>query len=135
MDKTKLAFDGLVAITGTVVGYVFGGWDVSLTVLLILMGADYISGVLVGISDKNLSSAIGFKGIAKKIVLLIIVGLGALIDRLLGNQGWVCRNLTAWFYIANEGISILENASSLGLPVPSKISAILSQIKDRTEAE
>ena len=131
MDKTKVAFDSIVAVAGTAVGYVFGGWDVSLTVLLILIIADYISGVLAAVSDKNVSSAVGFKGIAKKIMLLIIVGLGALVDRLLGNQGMVCRNLTTWFYIANEGISIVENAGNLGLPVPDKISAILTQIKDK----
>lgn len=96
--------------------------------LLLFMCADYISGILCGISNKELSSEVGFKGIAKKIMILLLVGATNLLGQATGIEG--LRYLVISFYLANEGISIVENASILGLPVPQKIKDVLEQLKN-----
>ena len=89
---------------------------------------DYISGCLVAISKKELSSEIGFKGISKKIIIMALVGVANIVDLQILGQGSALRTATIFFYIANEGISILENAGQLGLPLPKKLVGILKQI-------
>ena len=96
--------------------------------LLLFMCADYISGILCGISNKELSSEVGFKGIAKKIMILLLVGATNLLGQATGIEG--LRYIVISFYLANEGISIIENASILGLPVPQKIKDVLEQLKN-----
>ncbi|MBP5618466.1 MAG: phage holin family protein [Clostridia bacterium] len=124
-------FDAAVACTGTVICWLFGTWDLPIIALLCFMAADYITGVMLAITRKQLSSEIGFKGLAKKAVILLVIVLAVCLDRLIGGEMWTFRTLTAWFYLANEGISLLENAAALGVPVPQKLKDVLAQLKDK----
>lgn len=133
MKKMKI-FDSVVAIIATFFTYLFGGWDVALSILITFMILDYITGVIWAYIQKNLNSEVGFKGLVKKCTILIVLIVGAMLDRLLNSGEWVFRTLVAYFYIANEGISLLENISNLGVPIPAKIKDALEQLnKEGTE--
>lgn len=129
----KHIFDSIVAVVCTVLTYLVGQWDAPLIVLLCFMVADYITGVLAAVISKKLSSTVGFKGLAKKACILLVMVLAVLLDHLLHEGEWLFRTLCAYFYIANEGISILENAALLGIPVPSKLREVLAQLNDEDE--
>lgn len=109
--------------------YYLGGLDVALKSLLIIIVLDYITGVLSAIHNKKLNSKIGFKGIIKKIVYLIIIALSVILDKILGNSGTI-RNLVIYFFVANDGISILENSAEMNIPLPKKLIEILEQLKE-----
>lgn len=129
-------FDSVVAIIATFFTYLFGGWDVALSILITFMILDYITGVIWAYIQKNLNSEVGFKGLVKKCTILIVLIVGAMLDRLLNSGEWVFRTLVAYFYIANEGISLLENISKLGVPIPAKIKDALEQLnKEGTEEQ
>lgn len=113
----------------TVLTYLFGGWDVALIVLIVFMVIDYITGVSVAVINKTLNSETGAKGLLKKLSIIMMLIVGVLLDRLINDGAWVFRTLVAYFYIANEGISIIENLSLLGVPVPKKIKQILEQLQ------
>jgi toxin secretion/phage lysis holin len=117
----------------TFLTYVIGGWDIALEVLVIFMCLDYLTGIISGYIMKTLSSAIGFKGILKKCTIIFILNVAVCLDRLMNNGTWVFRTLVAYFFIANEGISILENSVQMGLPIPQKLIDVLSQIKDKED--
>lgn len=119
---------GILTALGTFLGYFLGGFDSMLITLIVLMIIDYITGVMNAIVQKKLSSSIGFKGIFKKILILLLVGVATRLDVILDTN--TIRLLVISFYLANEGISIVENASMLGLPVPQKLKNILEQLKD-----
>ena len=127
LTSSKYIFSGVA----TFITYLIGGWDYSIIALLIMMSIDYLSGVFVAIANKQVSSEIGFKGIAKKCLILCMVAIGVIVDNLLKTEFELCRMLVIYFYIANEGISILENASNLGLPVPQKLKDALIQIQNK----
>lgn len=128
MDKV---FNSVVAVIATIFTYLFGGWDTAIVVLITFMVMDYITGVLYAWNTKTVSSEVGLKGLSKKfLIILILIGAVAL-DRLMSNGAWVFRTLVCYFYIANEGISLLENAGNLGLPVPEKLKAALAQLRDK----
>lgn len=134
MKKMEKVFNSLVAITATFFTYLFGNWDLALQVLIIFMVLDYLTGVIYAYTIKTLNSEIGFKGLIKKCMILAVLIVGVALDRMLGNNGtWVFRTLVAYFYIANEGISLLENISNLGVPVPSKIKNALEQLNKDDE--
>ena len=99
------------------------------------MVADYITGVMCAISDKKLSSAVGFKGICRKVLILMLVGIANLLDVQVIGTGAVLRTAVIFFYLSNEGVSLLENAAHLGLPIPEKLKDILAQLHDRAESE
>lgn len=120
---------GLTAVI-TWIGWLVGGYDTMMVTLLLFMCADYISGIMCGITNKELSSEVGFKGIFKKIMILLLVGVTNLLGQATGIEG--LRYIVISFYLANEGISIIENASILGLPVPQKIKDVLEQLKSNT---
>lgn len=121
------------AASAAVFGFLWGPFDGLMYALIVFMVMDYISGVLAAIANKELSSYVGFRGIAKKVAILMLVGVGHIIDvHVLGGQA-VCRSAVLGFYIANEGISILENASELGLPLPKKLVNVLKQLKDKED--
>lgn len=129
----------LLAAAGGAVAGAFGGWDKLLTVLMAMMAVDYASGVLVGVlgrSEKTeyggLCSKVGAKGLAKKGLMLLVVLVAALLDRAMG-QGAVCRDAACWFYIANEGLSLLENLGLAGVPFPEGIKRILGQEREKGE--
>lgn len=119
-----------VATIGTTFAWLFGAWDIALTVLVCFMILDYITGVLRAFVKKEVSSNIGLIGIARKSLILVVLIVGVLLDRLLNEGTWVFRTLIAYFYIANEGISLLENCVGLGLPVPQKLQDTLIQLKE-----
>lgn len=120
------------ASIGGFLSWFFGYNDGLLTALVVFVIADYVSGVLRAVSEKKLSSSIGSRGIAKKVVIFILVGIAHMIDVEVLGAGDVIRNTVIFFYISNEGISILENAITLGLPVPEKLRNILLQLKEKT---
>lgn len=119
----------MMAFMGTAFTWLFGAWDLALAALITAMALDYLTGVTRSvINGDGVNSEKGFKGLLKKITILYVVILAVLIDRLIG-QGWVFRSLVCFWYAANEGISILENVASLGLPVPDQLMNILEQLK------
>ena len=116
-----------LTVIGTGIGWLVGGFDTMMITLLLFMAIDYISGVMCAINKKKLSSAVGFKGIFKKIMILFLIGVGNSLGKSTGVEG--LRYIVISFYLANEGISIIENASILGLPIPQKIKDVLEQLK------
>ena len=114
------------ATIGGVLSALFGELDVFLKALLVFIVLDYLTGIVVAIVRKQLSSEVGFKGIAKKVMILVLVMVGQIVDTVIGIETF--RTMVILFYITNEGVSILENAVNLGLPVPAKLKAILQQI-------
>lgn len=129
----KHLLDGAVALAGTLVSFLLGEWDLPLAVLVCFMAADYLTGVLLAISRRELSSAVGFRGLFKKAAILLVIVLAVLLDRLTHDGSWAFRTLTAYFYLANEGISLLENVGNLGVPIPEKLRRILAQLNEREE--
>ncbi|NLI70646.1 MAG: phage holin family protein [Firmicutes bacterium] len=118
-----------IAGVGGILGWYFGGVDGFLYALIAFVVVDYITGVLRAIVERKLSSRIGAQGIAKKVALFLVVGIGHLIDAyLLGGEGAPLRTAVIFFYIANEGVSLLENAAAIGLPVPDKLKDVLAQL-------
>ena len=128
-NTIQLAF----AAVGGWLGYFLGGCDGLLYALIAFVAIDYITGVMCAISDKTLSSEVGFKGICRKVLIFLLVGIGNIIDvQVLGSPG-VLRTAVIFFYLSNEGVSLIENAAHLGLPVPDKLKAVLEQLPDRAE--
>ena len=116
-------------------GYFLGGCDGLLFALLAFVVIDYITGVMCAIVDKNLSSAVGFKGICRKVLIFLLVGIAHILDAQVIGAGSVLRTAIIFFYLSNEGVSLLENAAHLGLPVPEKLKDVLQQIHDRAESK
>lgn len=116
-------------------GYFLGGCDGLLIALVMFVVMDYISGVMCAIADKTLSSEVGFKGICRKVLIFVLVGIANILDVQVIGTGSVLRTAIIFFYISNEGISLLENAGYLGLPIPEKIKTVLEQLHDREERE
>ena len=115
-------------------GYFLGGCDGLLIALVMFVVMDYISGVMCAIADKTLSSEVGFKGICRKVLIFVLVGIANILDVQVIGTGSVLRTAIIFFYISNEGISLLENAGYLGLPIPEKIKTVLEQLHDRAES-
>ena len=130
-NSIQLVFAGI----GGWLGYFLGGCDGLLYALLAFVVIDYITGVMCAIADKNLSSEVGFKGICRKVLIFLLVGISNVLDvQVIGTRS-VLRIAVIFFYISNEGVSLLENAAHLGLPVPEKIKIVLEQLHDRAESE
>ena len=123
------------AAIGGWLGYFLGGCDGLLYALIAFVVIDYITGVMCAINDKTLSSEVGFRGICRKVLIFLLVGIANILDIHVIGTGSVLRTAVIFFYISNEGVSLLENASHLGLPVPKKIKAVLEQLHDRAENE
>ena len=135
MESLLNYFKIIVAAIGTGVTWLLGTWDTALIVLVSFMALDYLTGVLRAWINKEVSSDIGLKGIARKTVIFIVLIVAVLLDRLLNTGTWVFRTLICYFYIANEGISLLENCAGLGLPIPEKLKDALVQLKDGEKKE
>lgn len=112
-------------------GYFLGGCDGLIIALLLFVVIDYITGVMCAISDKKLSSEVGFKGICRKVLIFMLVGIANIIDMQIIKSGSVIRTAVIFFYLSNEGLSLIENAAHLGLPVPDKLKAVLEQLHDK----
>ena len=121
------------AAVGGWLGYYLGGCDGLLLALVAFAAADYLTGVMCAVSDRKLSSNVGFKGICRKVLIFLLVGIANILDVHVIGTGSVLRTAVIFFYISNEGVSLLENAAHLGLPVPEKIKAVLEQLHDRAE--
>ena len=121
------------AAVGGWLGYYLGGCDGLLLALVAFAAADYLTGVMCAVSDRKLSSNVGLKGICRKVLIFLLVGTANILDVHVIGTGSVLRTAVIFFYISNEGVSLLENAAHLGLPVPEKIKAVLEQLHDRAE--
>ena len=131
IEAAQYAFAAL----GGAVGAVMGGFDGFLYALIVFVVVDYLTGVMVAVLNKNLSSEVGVHGIFKTGVICALVAMGHIVDTYVIQNGSVIRTAVIFFYLSNEGISILENASVLGLPVPQKLKDVLEQLKDGKEGE
>ena len=125
----------IFAAVGGWLGYFLGGCDGLLYALIAFVVIDYITGVLCAISDKNLSSEVGFKGICRKVLIFIMVGIANALDIYVLNHAGVLRTAIIFFYISNEGLSLVENSVHLGLPVPDKLKEVLEQLHDRESTD
>lgn len=128
-------FNSSVAVVATFLTYLFGGWDAAIGILIVFMILDYVTGVVVAYKNKTLNSEIGFKGLIKKSMILVVLIVAVMLDRLLNTGTWVFRTLVCYFYIANEGISLLENVSNLGVKIPQKLKDALEQLNKESEDE
>lgn len=127
----KQIFGLVVAGVGGICTYLLGGWDTPLKVLVLFMLLDYCTGLISAAVQNKLNSKIGCRGIAKKASILIVLIVAVLLDRLINNNVWVFRTLVCYFYVANEGISILENCGKCGVPLPQKLLDALEQLKKK----
>lgn len=123
------------AAIGGLLGWFLGGPDGFLYALIAFVAIDYLTGVMCAIADRKLSSEVGAKGIFKKALIFVLVGVGHIIDSQVLGDGGAIRTAVIFFYLSNEGISILENAAHIGLPVPEKLKAVLEQLHDRSDKE
>ena len=114
-------------------GWFLGGCDVLMYALIAFVVVDYITGIMCAIVDKKLSSEVGFKGICKKVLIFLLVGMANILDVNIIGSGSVLRTAAIFFYLSNEGVSLLENAAHLGLPVPNAMKEVLQQLHDRAE--
>lgn len=130
-NTIQLLFAGI----GGWLGYFLGGCDGLLFALLAFVVIDYITGVMCAIADKTLSSEVGFKGICRKVLIFLLVGIANILDVQVIGTGSILRTAVIFFYISNEGVSLLENAAHLGLPVPAKMKAVLEQLHDKSVKE
>ena len=130
-NTIQLIFAGI----GGWLGYFLGGCDGLLYALIAFVVIDYITGVMCAIANHALSSEVGFKGICRKVLIFLLVGIANILDIHVIGSGSVLRTAVIFFYISNEGVSLLENAAHLGLPVPEKIKIVLEQLHDRAESE
>lgn len=121
------------AALGGWIGYFVGGMDGMLIALIVFMVLDYITGLMCAVMDKKLSSAVGFRGICKKVLILMLVGVANIIDIHVVGQGSALRGAVIAFYLSNEGLSLLENTAYIGLPIPDKLREILAQLHNRED--
>ena len=129
--KLQLAIAGV----GGWLGYFMGGMDGLMIALLVFMALDYITGIMCAIADKKLSSAVGFRGIFKKVLILMLVGVANIVDVHVVGTGSALRGAVVFFYLSNEGLSLLENAAHIGLPVPDKLKDVLIQLHNRSDKD
>ena len=129
--KIQMAITAL----GGWLGYFLGGTDGMLIALIVFVTLDYITGVMCAIVDKKLSSAVGFKGIFKKVLIFALVGIGHILDTHVIGSGSAMRTAVIFFYLSNEGLSLIENAAHIGLPIPEKLREILAQLHTHSDTD
>lgn len=135
MSKIQIIIDSIAGAVGAVLGFMYGEVNGLFWALIAFTALDYITGVIVAIIEKRLSSEVGFRGLAKKFLILVFVAVGHIADTYILGGTPAAMSAVMLFYIANEGISIIENAAALGLPVPKKLTNIMEQIKNKSESE
>jgi len=133
MKEIWIWIQAAIAAVGGWLGYFLGGWDGFIYALIAFVVIDYITGLMCAVLDKKLSSEVGFRGIFKKVLIFSLVAIGHIIDKSIIGDSSVIRTAVIFFYLSNEGVSILENAAHIGLPVPQKLKDILEQLHNRTE--
>jgi toxin secretion/phage lysis holin len=119
------------AFLGGLLGWIFGGFDSLIYALIAFVSIDYITGVLLAFQEKKISSEIGFKGIAKKIMIFVLIAVGNIIDHYVIKSGSTLRTMLIMFYLSNEGISIIENAGSMGVPLPQKLKDAIKELQEK----
>ena len=124
-----------ISVIGGWLGYFVGGVDGLMTALLVFMVIDYLTGMMCAVYDKTLSSEVGFRGICKKMLIVLLVGVAHIVDVDVVGTGDALRSAVVCFYLSNEGVSMLENAAHLGLPIPEKLKAILAQLHNRSDKD
>lgn len=125
-NAIQMAFTAL----GGFLGWFLGGFDGFLYALVVFVVIDYITGIMCAINDHTLSSAVGFRGICRKVLIFCMVGIGNILDVNILGEGHVLRTAVIFFYLSNEGVSMLENATHLGLPIPEKLKEVLAQLNE-----
>ena len=135
MKEFWMTIQVLFAAVGGWLGWFLGGCDGLLYALIAFVVIDYVTGIMCAIVDKKLSSRIGFRGIFKKVLIFALVGVGHILDTQVIGAGSVLRTAVIFFYLSNEGVSMLENAAYLGLPIPEKLKSVLEQLHNRSEKE
>jgi toxin secretion/phage lysis holin len=133
MSKIQIIIDSIAGAVGAVLGFMYGEVTGLFWALIAFMALDYITGVIVAVIEKRLSSEVGFRGLAKKFLILVFVAVGHIADTYILGGTPAAMSAVMLFYIANEGISIIENAAALGLPVPKKLKDIMAQLKKESE--
>lgn len=128
-SMVQIVFAGI----GGWLGYFLGGCDGLVLALLLFVVMDYITGIMCAVADKKLSSEVGFKGICRKVLIFLLVGMANVLDVQIIGSGSVFRTAVIFFYLSNEGLSLLENAGHLGLPIPAKLKAVLEQLHRQSE--
>lgn len=134
-EKAVMWIKGAIAALGGAAAYLWGPWDALINALIALVALDYVTGVICAAANKRLSSEIGFKGLIKKALIFALVAVAGVEDKVIPATNQAIRAAVILFYIANEAISILENAAELGLPVPEKLKAVLIKTKGEDKAE
>ena len=133
IDLVWAKIQGAITVIGGWLGYFLGGLDGLMIALVVFVILDYVTGIMCAINDRKLSSAVGFRGICRKVLIFLLVGIANILDVQVIGTGSVLRTAVIFFYLSNEGVSLLENAAHLGLPVPEKMKDILAQLHDRAE--
>ena len=137
MERLDIIFKSIVAGAGAVTGHLFGGWDVFVQVLLIFVIVDYVTGIIAGGANGKLNSKVGFRGILKKVMIFIIVAVAHWVDIVVGSTTGeeiaIFRDATIFFYVANELLSIIENAGEMGVPIPEKLMNAVEILKGKKE--
>ena len=129
MEKLGSVYNGILAFLGAVVGFLFGDMRGCLVALLCFIILDFITGVLTGIVEKNLSSEVAWRGIIRKLIEILIVSAAHIFDKYVCGSGDIILTAVCFLFISTEGISLLENAARLGVPIPKKLVEALSQLK------
>ena len=135
MKEIWIWIQTVIAVVGGWLGYFLGGWDGFVYALLAFVVIDYITGLMCAVLDKKLSSEVGFRGIFKKVLIFSLVAIGHIVDKSVIGDGSVIRTAVIFFYLSNEGVSILENVAHIGLPVPQKLKDVLEQLHNRNDKE
>ena len=135
MKEFWTIIQSLFFAVGAWLGYFLGGSDGLLYALVIFVAVDYVTGVMCAVADHSLSSEVGFKGLCRKVLVFLLVGVGHVVDVQVIGNGSVMRSAVIFFYLSNEGLSLVENAAHLGLPVPEKLKDVLEQLHGRAEKE
>lgn len=135
MKEGMSVWHGILTTVGGFFGWFLGGMNGFIYALLAFVIVDYITGVAAAFIEKRVSSSVGYKGIIRKVMIFVLVGIGNIIDTEVIQNGSAVRTAIAFFYLSNEGISILENASVIGLPIPKKLRSVLEQLKEESGEE
>lgn len=133
IDVIWMKIQMAITVIGGWLGYFLGGLDGLMIALIIFMALDYITGLMCAVIDKRLSSAVGFRGICKKVLILMLVGVANVMDVHVVGTGSALRGAVIAFYLSNEGLSLLENAAHIGLPIPDRMKNVLAQLHDRED--
>lgn len=133
--KWKNNFDAITGVVGGIATYLLGGWDIALITLAVFMVLDYITGMCASFISKKWNSETGAIGLIKKGTIILLVILGVFLDRIVTGDNWIFRNVIVMFYIANEGLSVIENCGRIGLPIPKRLLNVLEQLRDENNTE